>query len=245
MAAGLHRKISHGDSDRMAVEWVNSHTPSNDVYTLTRSSLQRMYKTLLASLCHPATCSEAQLLEHIHTYQSAQRERSKTGSSLLTAVEESLLFDWIVRQYNMNAPASPEEVRFRARSLLQERGREQYHNSLEHWYRSFLRRHSGLSERVAENMPKSRLSAEQKHADIAHFFSLLRQWKHLSKAQIYAADETGLTEDGTRKQKVVAPKGVKCVYRSSFGCYEHVSILHIGNAIGNSLPPVWISRELL
>ena len=38
------------------------------------------------------------------------------------------------------------------------------------------------------------------------------------------------------------PKGIGRVYRNSFGFYEHVSILHIGNAIGDSLPPVWIFK---
>ena len=242
MAAGLHRKVAHGDSDRMAVEWVNSHTPPHSARALTRNSLQRMYATLPASLRHPATSSEGQLLEHIHSYQSAQRERQNSGLSLLTSVEEALLVDWIVRQYNMNAPASPDEVRSRARELIEQRSHERYDCSLKGWYQSFLQRQPGLSVRIAENMPKSRLNAEQKHANITQFFSLLRKWRQLNKSQIYAADETGVTEDGSRKQKVVVPRGVNRVYRSTFGFYEHVSILHIGNAAGDSLPPVWIFK---
>ena len=153
-----------------------------------------------------------------------------------------MLVDWIVRQYNMNAPASPDEVRTRARSLIEQRSNEKHNSSLKGWYQSFLHRQPNLSIRIAENMPKSRLSAEQKHANIAHFFSLLREWKHLSKAQIYAADETGVTEDGSHKQAVVVPRGVNRVYRSTFGFYEHISILHVGNAAGQSLPPVWIFK---
>ena len=91
-------------------------------------------------------------------------------------------------------------------------------------------------------MPRSRLNAEQKHANIAHFFSLLRNWRKLKAEQIYAADETGLAEDGSRRSKAVVPKGIGRVYRNSFGFYEHVSILHIANALGDSLPPVWIFK---
>lgn len=242
MAAGLHRKVAHADSDRSAVEWVNSHTPPDSAHALTRSSLQRMYKTLPDELRHPSTSSEGLLLEHIHTYQTAQRDQQNSGHTLLTAVEESLLVDWIVRQYNMNAPASPDEVRSRARGLIEQRSQKEYSNSLKGWYQSFLHRQPNLCIRIAENMPKSRLSAEQKHTNIAHFFSLLREWRHLSKSQIYAADETGLAEDGSRRQKVLVPRGVQRVYRSSYGFYEHVSILHIANASGHSLPPVWIFK---
>ena len=208
----------------MAVEWVNSHTPPDSTHALTRSSLQRMYKTLPDTLRHPATSNEGLLLEHIHTYQTVQRDQQSSGHTLLTAVEEALLVDWIVRQYNMNAPASPDWVRTRARSLIEQSSNEKHNSSLKGWYQSFLHRQPNLSIRIAENMPKSRLSAEQKHANIAHFFSLLREWKHLSKAQIYAADETGVTEDGSRKQAVGVPRGVNRVYRSTFGFYEHISI---------------------
>lgn len=242
MAAGLHRKVAHGDSDREAVEHVNSRTLSNDTHCLTRSSLQRMFATLPASLRHPTTSSEGQLLEHVHTHQLEQRQQQNSGLTLLSAVEEALLVDWIVRQYNMNAPASPEEVKDRARGLIGERKGEECEQSLRGWYPAFLRRHSGLSIRIPENMPKSRLNAEQKQRNIVHFFSLLRQWKKLKKEQIYAADETGLTEDCSRAQKAIVPKGCGRVYRNSFGFYEHVSILHIGNAEGNSLPPVWIFK---
>ena len=214
MAAGLHRKIAHADSDRSAVEWVNSHTPPDSVHVLTRSSLQRMFKTLPDELRHPSTSSEGLLLEHIHTYQTAQRDQQNSGHTLLTAVEESLSVDWIVRQYNMNAPASPDEVRSRARGLIEQRSQKEYSNSLKGWYQSFLHRQPNLCIRIAENMPKNRLSAEQKHTNIAHFFSLLREWRHLSKSQIYAADETGLAEDGSRRQKMLVPRGVQRVYRS-------------------------------
>ena len=59
----------------------------------------------------PSNVQRGLLLEHIHSYQTAQRDQQSSGHTLLTAVEESLLVDWIARQYNMNAPASPEESR--------------------------------------------------------------------------------------------------------------------------------------
>lgn len=242
MASGLHRMVEHDSSARAAVKWVNARTPAEDTHVLSRSSLQRMYATLPQSLRHPATSSEGQLLEHVHVYQTARRQQQNAGLTLLTAVEESLLVDWIVRQSNLNVPASPWEVKDRAGRLIAERTGQPYTHSLRCWYAGFLRRHPHFSIRVAENMPRSRLNAEQKHANIAHFFSLLRPWRRLKPEQIYAADETGLAEDGSRRQKVIVPKGIGRVFRNSFGFYEHVSILHIGNAVGDSLPPVWIFK---
>ena len=242
MASGLHRIITGEDKPRPAVAWVNANTPAGDTHRLSRSSLLRMYATLPPSLQHPETSSEGQLLQHIHTQQAAARQQQHTGQTLLTAVEESLLVDWIVRQANMNAPASPEEVKQRAQQLIEQRSGQPYEFSLRCWYTAFLRRHPQLTTRIPENMPRSRLNAEQKHANIAHFFSLLRNWRKLKAEQIYAADETGLAEDGSRRAKAVVPKGIGRVYRNSFGFYEHVSILHIANAIGDSMPPVWIFK---
>ena len=232
MVAALHRVVAHNYSERSAVEWANSHTPSADTHCLSRSSFKRMYDSLPPSLLDSATSSEVLLLQHVQIQQGEARQQLTTGLTMLTAVEEALLADWIVRQYNMNAPASPLEIRERARGLLLERSGKFYDSSLRRWYDLFMRRYSTLSVRVAENMPKSRLTAEQKQNKIAHFFTLLAEWKHLKPEQIYASDETGLSEDGSRRQKVVVPKGSRRVYRNSFGFYEHVSILQIGNAVG-------------
>ena len=114
MAAALHRMVEHTASERAAVRWANTHTPAEDTHVLTKSSLHRMFATLPRSLCHPDTSSEGQLLEHVHVYQASQRQQQNSGLTLLTAVEEALLVDWIVRQSNMNAPASPWEVKDRA-----------------------------------------------------------------------------------------------------------------------------------
>ena len=242
MAAGLHYMVRHGGKGQQAVNWVNSNTPVEDTHRLSRGTLLRMYDTLPPLLQHPKTSSQGLLLQHIHTHQAAMREEQYAGQTLLTAVEEALLVDWIVRQYNMNAPASPEEVKQRAQQLMEQRTGKPYELSMRRWYEAFYRRHPDLTVRIPENMPRSRLNAEQKHRNIAHFFSLLRSWQMLKPEQIYAADETGLAEDGSRRSKAVVPKGVRRVYRNSFGFYEHVSILHIGNAKGNSLPPVWIFK---
>ena len=181
MAAGLYCMIAQNDKPGQAVRWVNAHRLPGETHKLSRSSLLRMFATVPQSLRHPATSSEGQLLEHVHSYQSAQRKVQNLGKSLLTIVEEELLVDWIVRQCNMNAPASPEEVKDRARGLVEQRTGQKYETPLRSWYAAFLRRHPDLSVRIPENMPKSRLNAEQKHANIAHFFSIVAQLAHVER----------------------------------------------------------------
>ena len=101
MVSALHRQVAFAGSDREAVQRVNCRTPPHLPHSLSRTSLRRMWDTLPPPLRDPDTSSETLLLEHIHTYQSAQRQQQNSGLALLSAVEEALLVEWIVRQYNI------------------------------------------------------------------------------------------------------------------------------------------------
>lgn len=242
MAAALHRMVQFKATVRGAVEFVNELSDDYKPHVLSRSSLHDMYTSLPAPLRHPATSSEGQLLQHIHCLQAGQRVGRTVGQTMLTAVEEELLVQWIVREYNMNLPVTKWELKARARELYRERTGCEWEGLLRNWYFAFMRRHTEMSLRLPENMSKVRLVAESRDANIAQFFALLLPWKQLPCAQIYAADETGLSGDGSRTEKVIVPVGSRRVYRKSVGYYEHTSILHIANAAGDSLPSVWIFK---
>ena len=142
----------------------------------------------------------------------------------------------------MNLPVTKAELIARAQALYQERTGAEWHGLLKNWYYAFMKRHPALSMRLPENMSKCRLIAEQREVHIAHWFNLLLPFKDLPPCQIYAADESGLRGDGSRTETVIVPRGARRVYRKSVGYYEHTSLLHIGNAIGDSLPSVWIFK---
>ena len=110
MSAALHRMVQLGDSVRAALTHVNDLSSSYQPHIPSRSSLHRMYTSLPPALRHPSTSSEGQLLQHIHSVQSDQRAERTDGQTMLTAVEEELLVQWIVREYNMNLPVTKTEL---------------------------------------------------------------------------------------------------------------------------------------
>jgi len=161
---------------------------------------------------------------------------------MLTLVEEELLVEWMQREYNRNAPVTAEEAKVQTRIILKARTGEEYTGSLRYWYESFHARHPELTVRVAEVMSSSRLNAEAKEKNIAHFFTLLKAFSHLKPEQIYAADETGLDGDGSRVQHVIVPTNTSRVYRKGSSYREHTSITHTGNGKGESLPSMFMFK---
>jgi outer membrane biosynthesis protein TonB len=242
MVAALHRIIHLGEGFRQAAEHVNALSATFKPHTIHRSSVHRTWQRLPDELRCPSTSTEARLLEFLHTDQSQRKEDMGSGPSLLTSVEEELFVQWMQREVNMNAPITPEEAKDQARLIMQQRTGVVYTGSLRHWYSAFRVRHPELTERVAEIMPSSRLNAEQKDGNIAHFFTLLARFRHLTPSQIYAADETGLDGDGSRRQKVIVPTNTPRVYKKGSSYREHTSILHMANALGESVPPVFIFK---
>jgi hypothetical protein len=242
MVAALHRIIHLGEGRRTAALRVNAMSTTIQPHTIHASSVGRMYRRLPPDLRSPITSTEARLLEFLHTDQSQRREEMGSGPSLLTSVEEELLVQWMQREVNMNAPITSEEAKDQARLIIKGRTGVEYTGSLRHWYSAFRARHPELTERAAEIMPSSRLNAELKEGNIAHFFTLLARFRHLTPSQIYAADETGLDGDGSRRQKVIVPTNTRRVYRKGSSYREHTSILHMANASGESVPPVFIFK---
>ena len=109
---------------------------------------------------------------------------------------------------------------------------------LRHWYEGFQRRHPELSPRMAQNISRARSTAQLNTHRIQSFFDKLRPFSKLPSQQLYAADETGLDGDGARRELVLAPTNSPRVFRQQDSYREHTSITHIGNAAGQSLPPV-------
>ena len=221
MVTALHRMIQLGEGKRAAALHVNALSTTIEPHTIHASSVQRMKGRLPPHLLSPLSSTEALLLEFIQFDQCRSRREMGNGSTLLSQVAEELLVQWMQREYNRNAPVTAEEAKVQARIILKDGTGEEYRGSLRYWYESFHSRHPELTVRVAEVMSSSRLNAEGKEKNIAHFFSLLKTFSHLRPKQIYAADETGLDGDGSRIQKVIVPTNTPRVYRKGSSYREH------------------------
>ena len=234
--------IHLGEGVRAAAAHVNALSTTIKPHVIHYSSVYRTWKRLPEALRCPSTSTEALLLDFLHADQSNRKGDMASGSTVLTSVEEELFVQWMQREVNMNAPITPEEAKEQARLIIEQRTGAVYTGSLRYWLAAFRKRHPELTARIAEVMPSSRLNAEQKEGNIARFFTLLAQFRHLTPSQIYAADETGLDGDGSRRQKVIVPTGTPRVYRKGSSYREHTSILHMANADGESVPPVFIFK---
>ena len=246
LICGIQRHFVHGLSIRKATVYVNAkdHRLAND-RQLSRSTLHRYCAALPESL----RCgTDGQMLEWMQEYDSGRRRdlsKALSGCNLLTPMEEELLAQWIHVMATVNLGVGKAEVIERARGvLLLRKGRlpenvERIQRlTLQKWYRGFIRRAPGLTQRKERLVTPSRLLAETKVGSIAHFFALLSQFKEYTAEQVYAGDETGLSGDGTRAQKVLARVGVSQVRSGKKRVKGHVGLMHIGTAAGESLPPL-------
>ena len=120
MVSAIHRRVHLGESVRQAVAYVNGHD-ATATHALTRSTLDRVFHTLPPHLLHPATCTEAALVDFIHDQQCETRTVPGGGTSLLTVLEEGLLVDYIQFRHSSNTSIGAEVIKAAAIRLLAKR----------------------------------------------------------------------------------------------------------------------------
>ena len=231
---------------RKAVDYVHQRDKRlANARMLSFSTLQRYCVALPEAL----RCgTDWQLLEWIQAYDSGRRRdlsAAHCGAALLTALEEELIAQWIHVMATVNLGVGRAEVIERARGcllspegLLPEEVERIKNLKLINWYKGFRNRQSGLSDCKERLVTPARLLAETKVGSIEHFFTLLSQFKDYKADQIYAGDETGISGDGTRPRLVLCRTGFKQVRSAKVRVKGHVGLMHVGNAAGDSLPPV-------
>ena len=122
------------------------------------------------------------------------------------------------------------------------------------WYREFAKRWLG-GYRVLKPAPREFKRANAERAsEIEHFFKNLKElydtWKYPAHC-IWAADETGLEGDAASRERVQVPKSLRQGMQVKGSFRDHVSALHMCNATGVTLPPIfsfigkWFNPELL
>jgi hypothetical protein len=241
--AALRRHIIWGDSFAAAVAYVNAQSGAlTKESIITMTTLKRIFHSLPPHLQLAINADEAALIGFIQEQESAKRSGLKVALSYLTQLEEELLAQWVTEMQKINLPVDSVRVIEEARRIVRlQRGKE-ITGSMEKWWRGFKKRHTALTERICQNISKQRISAQLNTANIAHYFSLLAQYVDLPPNQIYAGDETGLDGDGDRVCKVVVQGGTQRVTQQFDSYREHTSLMHMGNAAGESLPIAFIFK---
>jgi hypothetical protein len=234
-----------GDSLRNACAYVKDHSPPLTTHKLSKSTLHDLFSSLpptFIAQCTFSDTSDVLIMDFIQQQQSEQRSALSASLSLLTSEEETMLVQWIEQRQKMNIAVEQAEIIAHARLIIERERSIEITNTMRNWYHGFIRRHPHLTTRVSQNVKKARLTAQASEGDITRYFTLLEQFRHLPPDQIYAADETGLDGDGARRAKVVVPKGTKRPAQQQDSYREHTSLLHIGNAAGDSLPIIMMFK---
>ena len=111
------------------------------------------------------------------------------------------------------------------------------------WYYDFKREWLDKDFRPLKSVAKDykRANAERR-ADIEQFFrklkALYEEYKYLPCC-IWAGDETGLEGDAASRERILVPKTLKLGEQIKGSFRDHVSAMHICNALGIHLPPIF------
>jgi hypothetical protein len=205
LVCALRRKIVWGDSFCAAAEYANAVSGELGNHRMVaESSLERYFHLLPKPMqADPFLATEGALLaclqqEHLRRVQGA----SSPGRPLFTPIHEELIAQWVVAMAKINRPVDKVTLVEHARIVLEQVTGVPCTSPLNKWYRNFLGRYPGLSERVCQNIKRQRLTAQAAEADIAHYFQLLSQFKDYPAHRIYAGDETGLDGEGELDQRL-------------------------------------------
>ena len=168
-------------------------------------------------------------------------------STVLTVQEENSLVNYLLHMAQCGFPLTRTMVKAYAWSMAKRSGTaHRFHPEYgpgDHWWSLFKKRHPELALRTADSLERSR--AEALNPDVVkEYFDLLHKCLDSNNLlrrprQIYNCDETFLPLDYSR-EKVVAAKGSKNIYRQSHGTTEHITMLCCASAAGFPLPPMII-----
>nr|CAI5817822.1 unnamed protein product [Callosobruchus analis] len=147
---------------------------------------------------------------------------------ILSQEEEKILVDWVLESHKKGFPRRKEDLWVSVKVFLDEKPRPNpFKDNMpgEGWYKSFLKRHPALSERVPE--PVTSASARVSESDIRKWF--------LDK--VFNADETCFLLCPKNKA-VLAPRGARNVYEvDNAPAKSNITVLFTLSAEGGVTPP--------
>jgi hypothetical protein len=122
------------------------------------------------------------------------------------------------------------------------------------WYYDLVTRLQSGFKQVKPSAKEHKRADAERADEIKAWFAILKE--HIDKHNyapgcMFAMDETGLDGEAASRERVLIPKDLKRGSQIKGSLREHISMLHICNAAGHTLPPifafqgVWYNAALL
>lgn len=228
-------------------------TPTNSVIHQAVTMVSEEGKSI-REVAKAMNLSKSSLARHVKKFNSASDKESVVFQSNLTcgmvfsAEEELKLRNYLLTASKMHYGLTTVQVRNLAYEFAAALDKK-YPNSWDvnktagyDWFKGFMGRHPQLSLRSPEATSLGRATSfNKKNVDdfLDNLKSIYQKYK-LTPDSIYNCDETGVSTVNT-PPKVIAARGEKQVGQvTSAERGEQVTVLCTVNAIGNSVPPVFI-----
>lgn len=168
-----------------------------------------MQKTSAAIASAPRGSRPSDIIDNV-----VSTTRSGTPRTLLDSDTEQQLLTWVFKMDEMCIPVDLDQLRYKAMRLhlcannIPITAENEHIFASKHWWRRLKNRHPELALRTPQKIEYLRLRATQPEI-IRHFYQLLKHaldTYHFTQEEIWAADETGVDDNG-RCKKVIALKG--------------------------------------
>jgi len=161
------------------------------------------------------------------------------GPTIFSQQEEEMFQAYVTTASSYGFPVDETDLRFIVKAYVDRKGSRirQFCNNMpgKDWIKSFIKRHSQLTVRLASNIKRKR--AEVSPMVINEYFDNLSAELHgVDPCGIWNYDETNLTDEPGQK-KVIMKRGCKYPERIMNSTKSSTSLMFCGNAAGELLPP--------
>ena len=220
------RAIAHALKTPVSTAWkVVRSLPLEDVTNLAHAQQRAL---LRKAVVEPAAC----LVPSI---------RPANNQYLLNTEEDALVTLISERAIN-EASIGRSPVRRIAAEMRSMRLQREVAPPSKRWYQNFRNRHRDVFKQVRAEVKEFARADAERADEIKEWYAVLNGLyeKHKYKPhQIFAADESGLDGEAGSREKVLVPYNVARGYQIGGALRQHVSLLHICHAAGESLPPIF------
>lgn len=173
-------------------------------------------------------------------------QRKHGGHSYLSYFQEQNLVALVLQKDQDNEPMIREQVLEAAQSIKSAASDKFEDLPTRTWFERFIEKNkSRLSFKKVQTKSAARLIAEQNPKAISAFIDQLRELvaKYgISPSEIIAGDETGFASRAKEDTKYIVAKGRNSSRLAERAILKHISLMHLCDGGGDSLPPMFMFK---